>query len=375
MMDLQPRTYSAYGAHEATTGAARTAFAGERCETGIGWYLLGERPYSPMLRRFLAPDRLSPFASGGINRYAYCSGDPINRIDPSGNTPLPWMGIFSRLKHDARLKDAGGSAATASGSIDAATTTPGTLASGVASVTNTVSVTSAIVPTSMTTGPAKALGLHGRAGSTSASGGAGLPPPRRRKSTQDTVIEIENSVPYRPNVIAHNGIDVHINSSVPYSRIGARQDGSPYVLPRWSEHIHPTNPNSMILASDAITYALEYDALFSRLRELGVRSFTHYTGSHGNEYGLNWYTQSLRNLAPDRAMFQRDAIYMQQAAVRFGMAIGVVDIGGWTSEQFRVAISRDGVHALNNCFGIADPVIRREFNLPSVSVYHLPSRP
>ncbi|ANN67452.1 hypothetical protein BAU06_15110 [Bordetella bronchialis] len=35
--------------------------------------------------RFNAPDFYSPFGPGGINSYAYCAADPVNRIDPSGH--------------------------------------------------------------------------------------------------------------------------------------------------------------------------------------------------------------------------------------------------------------------------------------------------
>jgi RHS repeat-associated protein len=45
----------------------------------------GYRSFLPWLMRFNAPDDWSPFQQGGINPYAYCGGDPINRSDPSGH--------------------------------------------------------------------------------------------------------------------------------------------------------------------------------------------------------------------------------------------------------------------------------------------------
>jgi len=62
-----------------------TGFNGQFLEP-FGWYHLGNghRTYNPMLRRFHSPDRLSPFGEGGLNAYAYCLGDPVNHVDPTG---------------------------------------------------------------------------------------------------------------------------------------------------------------------------------------------------------------------------------------------------------------------------------------------------
>ena len=54
----------------------------------------GYRAYQPALMRFNCPDSWSPFAAGGINPYAWCAGDPINRSDPSGHMSwLNWVGF------------------------------------------------------------------------------------------------------------------------------------------------------------------------------------------------------------------------------------------------------------------------------------------
>ena len=86
------RTYGAYGHLARVPGTARTGYAGEVIESGLDSYLLGERFYVPYLRCFISPDPASPFAAGGFSRYAYCSGDPVNRVDPSGNASLAWLG-------------------------------------------------------------------------------------------------------------------------------------------------------------------------------------------------------------------------------------------------------------------------------------------
>nr|WP_314483549.1 RHS repeat-associated core domain-containing protein [uncultured Pseudomonas sp.] len=62
-------------------------FNGERLDSRLGSYFLGNgyRLFSPVLMRFNVADSMSPFGGGGLNSYAYCSGDPIKFRDPSGH--------------------------------------------------------------------------------------------------------------------------------------------------------------------------------------------------------------------------------------------------------------------------------------------------
>ena len=70
-------------------------FNGERPDPVTGHYLLGNgyRAFNPVLMRFNSPDSWSPFGEGGINAYAYCVGDPVNRVDPTGHFGNLWKGL------------------------------------------------------------------------------------------------------------------------------------------------------------------------------------------------------------------------------------------------------------------------------------------
>jgi len=60
-------------------------------DTDIGLYYLNARYYSSELRRFISPDDTSYLDhenANGLNLYAYCCNDPVNRIDPTGNPAL-----------------------------------------------------------------------------------------------------------------------------------------------------------------------------------------------------------------------------------------------------------------------------------------------
>jgi RHS repeat-associated protein len=83
--------YTPYGHRSPGNGLlSLLGFNGERPDPVTGHYHLGNgyRQFNPVLMRFNSPDSWSPFGKGGINAYAYCGGDPINRADPTGHLVL-----------------------------------------------------------------------------------------------------------------------------------------------------------------------------------------------------------------------------------------------------------------------------------------------
>lgn len=84
----KPITYSPYGHRHPENGwLSLLGFNGERPDPVTGHYLLGNgyRAFNPVLMRFNSPDSWNPFGDGGLNAYAYCAGDSINKRDPSGH--------------------------------------------------------------------------------------------------------------------------------------------------------------------------------------------------------------------------------------------------------------------------------------------------
>lgn len=77
--------YTAYGyVWRASRPQLQLGFSGQLL-FGVFYFLgNGHRVYSTCLMRFISPDSLSPFEVGGLSGYAYCEGDPVNFIDPSG---------------------------------------------------------------------------------------------------------------------------------------------------------------------------------------------------------------------------------------------------------------------------------------------------
>jgi len=91
--------YTPYGHRPAEHGLlSLLGFNGEPPDPVTGHYHLGKgyREFNPVLMRFNSPDSWSPFGRGGLNAYAYCSGDPVNLNDPTGHIKVPTL-IFDEI--------------------------------------------------------------------------------------------------------------------------------------------------------------------------------------------------------------------------------------------------------------------------------------
>lgn len=108
---LRAAVYNAYGGRHSDELLLTTlGFNGEVRDTSSGWYLLGKgyRAYNPTLMRFQSPDSLSPFASGGVNPYMYCLGNPIALRDPTGHDASTQGGPLPRPYEEKRSSGSGG---------------------------------------------------------------------------------------------------------------------------------------------------------------------------------------------------------------------------------------------------------------------------
>jgi RHS repeat-associated protein len=85
-------TYDAFGELIARTGSTpiNFLFAGEQIDSATGLYYLRSRWMEPKIGRFVSRDTYQPcqYCVASLHKYVYASGDPVNRIDPTGKENL-----------------------------------------------------------------------------------------------------------------------------------------------------------------------------------------------------------------------------------------------------------------------------------------------
>ncbi len=79
--------------------APEIGFTGQRFEKPAALYDYGARWYDPEMGRFLQPDPIvpEPFNPQSLNRYSYVMNDPVNRIDPTGQSSVPGRWLWTDL--------------------------------------------------------------------------------------------------------------------------------------------------------------------------------------------------------------------------------------------------------------------------------------
>jgi RHS repeat-associated protein len=84
--------YDAFGNKINSTGTTPNNFLyrGEQYDSDLGLYYLRARYYNPLTGRFIGrdPEDGKIKIPATLHKYLYASGDPVNRIDPSGRGDL-----------------------------------------------------------------------------------------------------------------------------------------------------------------------------------------------------------------------------------------------------------------------------------------------
>lgn len=361
--NLTTRRYSAYGELSGVSGGSRTAYAGQVVEASVGWYLLGNRPYSTLLRRFLAPDPLSPFGEGGLNRHAYCNGDPINHIDPSGHAKRPWK--IKRLEGVSASTPARAPVAEAPGT----SRTPG-MAHATDAATMSASVASAAIPSGSRQPPPVpghvVVGLLAP-GTNSTSGDVAMPPPKKiRLNTAQS-----SAASSAPSQRLGRRVDILSSDAIPDHRFGVdTATGRGRALKQsWLSRSPPDAPGVSLWVADTMITGSLMPSLFNLARSEGIGKLTLYSGAHGRVDGENWDIRTGRRLYTDSLQLADDRTDAAALSRRYGIQVNVVDVGALTRSEMKSHLSKNGVHVLACCFSAADELVMEILGVRHVTLY------
>lgn len=369
------RMYGAYGSESTLAGAARTRYAGEIREPVSDLYILGDRPYLAACRRFLAPDPSSPFDRGGLNRYAYCEGDPVNRVDPSGMVWSNWVG---RLLGDGTSPSRGGTATQAASggasSSGPAQTTPSMAIAATASSMDTAAAVAAIAPANAAPAPGnQGSAVLGKLASThgNATPGSAVPAAQKGYQGQDAPgtpnpTPPPNNISKRPRhtVISRPAAEAPSNRFSPHSG---------RFKTKWAWGRTSANPNSIVWAADTRITLDNLKPVLHALARQGVKKANVYSGAHGVASGDNWTSGIGLRLDSDVRFSVEDLTVTTRRGKQVGVDVTVEHLPVLRKDTLRDLLTRDGVHVMGCCYGIADEVVMDVLGLDEVTVYRKPT--
>jgi RHS repeat-associated protein len=369
-MPIDLRVYGAYGESGPAVSRARVAYAGEVKETHLGCYVLGTRVYAPALRRFLGADLTSPFGLGGVNRYAYCGGDPIDRVDPSGNAWWNWL--FSGSRATARS----GRATDKTGRMPA---TPDAAAIGSAPTRTVGSVEAGIASGS----PVATGGVLGRLAESNTSAGP-IGQPRQRMSAgriarRWQVTNGEDARYLGQNQTRHRApAEKRITMiSDPGDReVVTLPNGERKIEPRWHERAMKGANGQAVshwLADAPIVtnHILEPLQRISRATSPGSTTAVFvYPGVHGLNDGRNWL-KGVR--AYESPLLERDleSIDMMKRHAP-NLKIHTEVIAGIRAKTMESKMARPGVHVHAYCYSVIYSLVISRLNIDPLPIYCIP---
>jgi len=362
------RTFDAYGSGDTVATGARTGFSGEVMESTHAWYLLGERFYVPAFRQFVSPDAASPFDNGGLNRYAYCSGDPVNRIDPEGTAWWDWLGaglgllgaVVGTLITGGALLGALGAA----GSLTAAVATTGMATTTLAAALDVVAVVAEMGSiASMATNNAKLAGVFGwmglGSGAASAIIGVG-------KTVQGTrrLLSPRRGISRSPIIPA--------SEAPPERLVFSPRTGSIRLKTGWYRHTEDgqTAVTHIVADTTVTNRRLKHPLkMIARMPVVdGHQNVYLYSGVHGAPEGRNW-PKGKRNHGDPRVL-QEDmdnfAAYQQRIPDR---QLIVEDIADISAQEMLDRWERPGIHLHASCYAAVDELLLTSIGKAPVPVY------
>lgn len=353
------RVYGAYGQRRVPPGDAQAAYTGAIGEREAAGYLLDDRLYVPTLRRFVNPDSFSPFEEGGLNRYAYCGGDPIGRIDPNGHSWLDWLGTMIDSL-DLRL-----TRVSAADGVEHAFATPGLAAVRTTPTAEALALQGALASLD-DNAVAAALAAYGRSK-------IALPGASVATAFVPSAGALAFVWPYKGNTLSATIFTtdrrtIHVlqgpqafHADPRRSALAAKGKGKVY--PHWVKHTNASGGVHVATTTPVNLAHLDKLKRYIDTTEPG-RPVRILAGAHGTPHGQNWTSTGQRDFTSE-AFFTSARDKVRQI--------------GWAAEMWRYAdVDAKSMEALLNhgsgvyvhltCFGAADAVYLRAFNVHDVTV-------